>query len=161
MVRSASSNSTSSIIPGGVVPLHGREREAVVAKLLGIAQIHREPADAVLRAPHIAAEYAESASLRLYGFDLDHRIVGIVGVEPHGDGAIIRDLAVAPDIRRGGIGRALIDYLRGDQRFVSLEGETLAAAIDFYRACGFGVSVDGAMPDGQTRYRFTWRRDLT
>jgi len=141
--------------------LRGRETDPAVAELLALAQIHRDAAEAAVRGPHIAAEYASASDLVLYGYELDDRIVGVVGIERHdGNAAIIRDLAVAPDVRLGGIGRALIDHLRNELRFDALEGDTLQPAVDFYRRCDFDVAESGAMPDGRTRYRFAWRRPL-
>ena len=72
------------------------------------------------------------------------------------DAAIIRDLAVAPERRRNGIGRALLDFLRSEGGLVALEGDTLAAAAPFYERCGFRVSDEGKMADGATCLRFVW-----
>ena len=83
----------------------------------------------------------------------------MVGVERVGpDAAVIRDLAVAPENRRHGIGRALLDFLRSEEGLVALEGDALAATVPFYERCGFHVSKDGKMPDGATRFRFVWPR---
>jgi GNAT superfamily N-acetyltransferase len=121
-----------------------------------LAQIHRESEDAAARGPLIAREYAGFDQLRLYGYQEDGRVVGLIGIEPSSEGqAIIRDLAVTPGARMRGIGRALIDHVR-DLGFASLEGDTLAPAVLFYGRCGFTVRKDGKMPDGRTRYRFSW-----
>ncbi len=95
----------------------------------------------------------------MYGYELDNRIVGVIGIQPQAsNSAIIRDLAVAPDVRRRGIGRALIDHLCKGLAFDALEGDTLQPAIGFYERCGFTVSENGTMPDGATRFRFAWQR---
>lgn len=142
-----------------IVDLREREHEAAVVRLLAASQIHREPRDALTRAPSIADEYAQSAALRLWGYALQDAVVGVVGVELVGTGvAVIRDLAVAPEERRRGIGRLLIEFLRSECGFAALEGDTLAVALPFYERCGFRVGEDGLMPDGSTRYRFAWRR---
>ena len=142
-----------------IVDLDGREHEAAVIWLLAAAQIHRQREDALTRAPSIADEYANSHSLRLWGCQFNDAVVGVVGVETVGaDIAVVRDLAVTPEERRRGVGRALIDFLRSEGGMAALEGDTLAAALPFYESCGFRVSEDGQMPDGATRYRFVWRR---
>jgi ribosomal protein S18 acetylase RimI-like enzyme len=108
----------------------------------------------------IAREYADSSRLQLYGYKEDLEIVAVVGLEQIDEhAAVIRDLAVAPTHRLRGIGRALVDYLRRELGFASLEGATLKPAVSFYRRCGFMVREDGRVPDGETRYRFTWARE--
>lgn len=142
-----------------IVSLRGREHDPAVAELLALAQIHRAAADAATRGPRIAAEYASPDALHLYGYELDGKIVGLIGIQQaDNNSAIVRDLAVAPDVRRRGIGRALIDHLRDDLRLDVLEGDTLQLAVAFSQRCGFTVSANGSMPNGATRYRFTWRR---
>jgi N-acetylglutamate synthase-like GNAT family acetyltransferase len=124
-----------------------------------LAQIHRVPEDAAARGPRIAREYARSHQLRLYGYEEDVRVVGLVGIESSEEGrAIVRDLAVTADARMRGIGRSLIQHVR-ELGFASLEGNTLAPAVAFYGRCGFTVREDGKMPDGQMRYRFSWTRE--
>ncbi len=142
-----------------VVDLAGREHEAAVINLLAAAQTHRSSEDALTRAPSIGDAYARSETLRLWGDEFQGDVVGVVGVERVGpDAAVIRDLAVAPEKRRHGIGRALLDFLRSEGGLVALEGDTVAAAAPFYERCGFRVSEEGRMPDGATRYRFVWPR---
>ena len=70
----------------------------------------------------------------------------------------ILDLAVRPDARRRGIGRALLEHLHQHFKPVAMTGHTLALAVVFYEACGFTVVADGEMPNGETRYRFDWSR---
>lgn len=141
-----------------IVDLVGREREDAVVMLLAMAQIHRQAEDALLRAPSIADEYAGSENFKLWAYQRQGTVVGLIGIEQAGPGAaIIRDLAVAPEARRRGVGRMLVDYLRSTAGFTSLRGDTLASAVVFYERCGF-VAVDhGTMSDGVMRYRFSWR----
>jgi GNAT superfamily N-acetyltransferase len=150
------------VIPSRILSLRDCEHDPAVAELLALAQIHRAAADAATRGPHIAAEYADAADLHLYGYELNDRIIGVIGIQPQdGNSAIIRDLAVAPNARRLGIGRALIDHLRNELALDALEGDTLQPAVDFYRRCGFAVSANGTMSTGATRYRFVWQQDRT
>lgn len=142
-----------------VVELHGRGDDRDVASLLAVAQIHHGAEEARQRGPAIAREYATSDHLRLWGCESRGVVVAVIGVEPTGaDTAIIRDLAVAEADRRKGIGRMLLDFLRRDAGFASLEGDTLVGSAPFYERCGFAIAEDGAMPNGETRFRFSWRR---
>ena len=61
------------------------------------------------------------------------------------DGAVvIVAIAVAPDKRGQGIGRAIVDALRvGHERLVA---ETAEDAVGFFRACGFAVRSEGGTP---------------
>lgn len=141
-----------------VIELRGREHEATVEALLAAAQIHRAPEEAMELAPGIAREYTEPGALRLFGIVRNGHVLAVVGAEELGDGAVVvRDLAVIPAERRHGFGRALLDFLRSGAGYRSLEGHTLAGVTDFYARCGFAISEDGALPDGRTRYRFSWR----
>jgi GNAT superfamily N-acetyltransferase len=141
-----------------IVDLGARAHEPAVVALLAEAQIHRAPAEAAERAPAIAGEYASGGALRLWGYERAGEVVGVAGVEGTGGKlGIVRDLAVAPDARREGVGRALLEFLRTDARFRELAGDTLESAAGFYRRCGFDVCPNGTMPDGATRYRFEWR----
>ena len=66
----------------------------------------------------------------------DGRAVGIVGTFTHGDTAVVLDLAVLPEYRRRGIGRALLARaLQLDVTHVVL-GPT-PDSIPFYRRLGF------------------------
>jgi len=143
--------------PADVIDLRGREHEPAVVEPLAAAQIHRAPEDALSRAPSIATKYARSNRLRLYGCASEQAFVGLAGTELGTAGAaFLRDLAVAPGQRRRGVGRALVDFLRGEAGFSAIEGHTLAAAAYFYERCGFQITADGLMPNGATRYRFAW-----
>jgi amino-acid N-acetyltransferase len=41
--------------------------------------------------------------------EADGRVVGVAGLEIYGDGALLRSVAVASDVRSGGLGRTLVD----------------------------------------------------
>ena len=138
----------------GVVPLRGREKEPQVVALLALSQGHLTPDEAEARAPFIAEEYAAEPSLRLWGYEDAGVVLGLIGVQAYLQSLRIRDLAVLPQLRRRGIGRALVQHVCREHAFGPIWGETLAAAVDFYRSCGFQVYEDGTMPHGRPRYRF-------
>jgi ribosomal protein S18 acetylase RimI-like enzyme len=143
-----------------IVSLEERTQDPAVVRLLAIAQIHLDPADAQERAPVIAAEYAEDASLSILGCEESGAVLGLVGVQHVGAAeAVVRDLAVDPRARRRHIGRRLIDHLRFNVGYQILHGHTLEQALDFYRACSFQVQPDGYLPTGAVTYSFRWHRD--
>jgi GNAT superfamily N-acetyltransferase len=61
------------------------------------------------------------------------------------DGAVVIEaIAVTPDKRGQGIGRAIVETLRdGSQRLVA---EAAEDAVGFFRACGFSVRSEGGTP---------------
>ena len=66
----------------------------------------------------------------------DGRAVGIAGTFPHGDTTVVLDLAVLPEYRRRGIGRALLARaLAAATEHVVLG--PIPASIPFYRPLGF------------------------
>jgi GNAT superfamily N-acetyltransferase len=147
------------MVPYEIVRLVRPDGDSDIVRLLALAQIHQPPEETARRSPYIAKEYIDSPALSLYGGMVDGPCVGIVGIEPSGAGsATIRDLAGDPSMRRSGIGRALTEYVRNELGYASLEGDTLSPVVEFYRRCGFLVSENGTMPDGQVRYRFAWRK---
>ncbi len=142
-----------------IVDLRGRESEPDVIGLLADAQIHRDRSDALERGPAIAREYTGDGNLRLWGYETSSGIAGVIGLEVGSEGrAIVRDLAVRQEDRRHGIGRQLLDFARSTLGMTALEGDTLIPAVAFYERCGFAVQQDGTMPNGDVRYRFSWRR---
>jgi amino-acid N-acetyltransferase len=54
------------------------------------------------------SDLRDAARLQLFGHRLDERLVGVVGVEAHGEVGLLRSLAVASDQRGRGLGRALV-----------------------------------------------------
>jgi GNAT superfamily N-acetyltransferase len=95
----------------------------------------------------------------MWGIEQDSKVAGIIGVEPMpGEKVIIRDLAVASELRRKGAGRAMIEFVRRHYRPQGVSGHTWSGALEFYIRCGFTIREDGALPSGEPRYAFEWRR---
>jgi amino-acid N-acetyltransferase len=56
------------------------------------------------------ADLALRRDLRLFGVRQADRLVGVIGVERHGDTGLLRSLAVAPDHRGAGLGASLVSH---------------------------------------------------
>ncbi len=56
------------------------------------------------------SDIASSKALRFYGCRRDGKLVGVVGLESYGSVALLRSLAVSPEARNSGLGRALVHF---------------------------------------------------
>jgi len=143
---------------GRIVSLLDREYEPAVIDLLAESQVQRGVDAGGERASATAREYATNELYALWGYEEDGAVVGLAGIEWSEEGRMrLMDLAVAPEQRRRGVGRALTDHLCHTLQPLAIAGVTAAAAVPFFEAAGFTVGAFGAMPDGLPRYRFLWR----
>lgn len=71
-------------------------------------QFDAEVADLLQSAGLPASDIPEVRDLGLFGVRADRRLVGVVGVEQHGDTGLLRSLVVAGACRRSGYGQALV-----------------------------------------------------
>lgn len=97
-------------------------------------------AESLERAPdrYRAREWA------LVGWEEDGELAACAGVERVAQQEIVlRSVAVAPDRRGRGVGRALVEALAQAATARTLVAETDAAAVGFYRRCGFTVEQLG------------------
>ena len=80
-----------------------------------------------------------AAGVTFWGCEDDHRLSGVMGIQPVRDVDLIRHAYVRPGVQRRGIGAALIAHLRGQSTRPMLVGTWAAAdwAIAFYRRHGF------------------------
>jgi len=128
-----------------LIDLNGRQDEPAVLAVLELSHGSREALDEA-RAHYGSGDWA------FIGLRDANSVVACAGAEWFDSETIgIRSIAVAPDWRRQGLGRMLLDALTerfGTQRIVA---ETDDDAVDFYRRCGF--TVEDAPPKfGRTRY---------
>ncbi len=134
-----------------LVDLRGREDDPAVSSLIG--QGTGSPAGS-----ERAADRYRRGDWILLGWEEDGRVVGCVGVERDEQRDIaLHSVAVAPDQRGRGVGRALIDALAEVATTRRLVAETDADAAGFYERCGFEVEPIGA-EKGTERFRCV--RDL-
>ncbi len=82
-----------------------------------------------------------AAGVAFWGFDINGKLVGVMGVQPVRDVDLIRHAYVLPDQQRHGVGGALIQYLRRKSTRRMLVGTWAAAdwAINFYKRHGFAL----------------------
>lgn len=138
-----------------ITSLRGREFEADTLRLLAIAQVHRPEHERAARAPAIAQGYADGTAGDLWGWEEDGAILALAGVQLRGELLHLGDLAVAPERRRSGLGRQLVEFLRERHAGREIEGDTLEAVRHFYEACGFEVTTTPrTVPGGEPVLRF-------
>jgi N-acetylglutamate synthase-like GNAT family acetyltransferase len=104
------------------------------------------PADCY-RQPYMPMEELEKEMKRVtfYGWEIDGKLVGIMGMEPTKDVTLIRHAYVLPQWQKQGIGNRLLSHLRSLITTPRLLVGTWAAAywaIDFYRNHGFKLLSD-------------------
>jgi N-acetylglutamate synthase-like GNAT family acetyltransferase len=91
----------------------------------------------------LAAEVA--AGVVFWGFERGGRLVGVMGLQPVKDVALIRHAYVATAARRGGIGAVLLRHLIAQTDQPVLVGTWAAAiwAVRFYEKHGFILAAPG------------------
>jgi len=81
-------------------------------------------------------EFRRREDLHLYGWLENDEILGTCGVEVHSDCVVIRGIAVDPNFRKRGIGKAMITAVQQKYK-QTVKAETDDGAVEFYRKCGF------------------------
>jgi GNAT superfamily N-acetyltransferase len=82
--------------------------------------------------------------VRFYGYELDHQLVGVMGIQDVKDVTLIRHAYVRTKQRRHGIGQALLEHLNKLSTRPVLIGTWKAAtwAVRFYETNGFTLVSD-------------------
>jgi len=128
-----------------IVDLNGRQDEPAVLSVL--KQSHG-PVEAL----DDARDHYRSGEWLFIGWQEGDEILAVAGAEHHPNATIaINSIAVAPEWRSRGLGRALIDELAERMRADQIVAETDDDAVDFYRSCGFIIN-DKAPKFGRRRY---------
>jgi GNAT superfamily N-acetyltransferase len=121
------------------------DREDVLAIINSAALAYRGviPADRWHEPYMAAAEFDNeiAAGVVFWGYELDDKLVGVMGLQSVRDADLIRHAYVLPSNQRGGVGGALLSHLRGRSTQRMLVGTWAAAewAIRFYQRHGFIV----------------------
>jgi GNAT superfamily N-acetyltransferase len=87
-----------------------------------------------------------SAGLEFWGYEVDGKLAGVMGIQRVLDVDLIRHAYVLPDSQRHGVGRILIEHLCRQSPGRTLVGTWADAswAIDFYRRRGFELVTSPA-----------------
>lgn len=115
----------------------------ILAIVNGAAQAYRE----VIPPDRWHEPYMSLADLQaevrdgvlFFGYEVDGRLIGVMGVQSVKDVDLIRHAYVRPGRQRGGVGAALIEHIRARTKRPMLVGTWAAAtwAIAFYERNGF------------------------
>ncbi|WP_309123003.1 GNAT family N-acetyltransferase [Paenibacillus sp.] len=135
-------------------PINHRVREQEIVEILETC-VFPDPE----RLEQVVAEYENNPELRLYGYESEEEIVGVIGFErmDGGDDLLIRHLAVKPECRGAGFGRGQILELIEMAKPRLVAAETDEEAVEFYRRIGFEIESLGERYPGVERYRCTYR----
>ncbi|WP_261663604.1 GNAT family N-acetyltransferase [Deinococcus sp. Marseille-Q6407] len=141
-------------VPLSAVNLRPRldARDPAVLGLLALAAFP-DPA----RLERTCQRYAEEGWL-LLGLEEGGKLLGLIGlaVSETGEGPVtILHIAVTAGDQRRGLGRRLLTLAQAHAPARELTSETDAAAVGFYRACGFRVRSLGEKYPGVERFGCT------
>jgi ribosomal protein S18 acetylase RimI-like enzyme len=107
----------------------------------------------------VAEAYVSQPSWTAFALMDGAEVVGIIGLESVEIGrGRIRHLAVAPERRRRGVGRTLIDRMARRAGLREIFAETDGDGVEFYRRCGF--AAEPLDRDGSTE-RFLCRTSFS
>jgi ribosomal protein S18 acetylase RimI-like enzyme len=104
----------------------------VVRKLIGESAFDNS-SDAIDKK---VAEFLRKKDWHLYGWIENNEILGVCGFEVYSDYVEISNIAVSPDARKHGTGKAMIFELQQKYK-MKVEAETDDDAVGFYLKCGF------------------------
>lgn len=110
---------------------------AAIASLLREAQLPGSDLDVAKLAHFLVLRGADSA-----------RVGGVAGFEPHGPVALLRSLVVAPGLRRGGHGEALVSAVEAHARRSGVAGLYLltTTAQGFFERLGYSKIARDTAP---------------
>ena len=98
--------------------------------------------------------YEETESWKLYGFEDEKLLVGLIGFEIDEERVLtVNHLAILPENRLKGYGRGIFFELLEAQKPSRIITETDEGAVDFYRNIGFVVISLGEIYPGVERFQ--------
>lgn len=125
---------------------HPRVRELLAASMDGASDTE---------VARLCRSYARApAPTVVFGALAGDQLVGVAGAVARRPGQCeVRNLAVAEDARRRGIGRQLLGVVAAALHGDEVSAHTDSEAVGFYRACGFTLEPVGEVLPGVLRYR--------
>ena len=99
--------------------------------------------------------YRSEDAWHLFGDERERLLLGCVGFTVDGQAGELRHIAVRPEHRGTGIGKAMLVTAVDRFDLSELTAETDQEAVGFYRKCGFRVESLGERYPGTERYRCT------
>ncbi|MBI4311269.1 MAG: GNAT family N-acetyltransferase [Chloroflexi bacterium] len=119
-------------------------------RLLAMVMGHPTPT----RLEEVCQVYRFLPEWHVFGYRVGGDVVAFIGIQLlTSREAVIRHIAVLPQRRKQGIGRALIGHSLKRLALFRLTAETDADAVGFYHTCGFTAASLGT--DGRGVERFT------
>ena len=129
------------------------ERGEILRIVNAAAEVYRGviPADR-WHEPYMPGDELEAevaAGVTFWGYEVEARLVGVMGIQAVDDVDLIRHAYVLPGSQGGGVGRALIEHLGPLSRGRMLVGTWAAAewAIRFYERHGFALVAPERVPE--------------
>lgn len=124
-------------------PCRADEQREILAIVNAAAEAYRDaiPADR-WHEPYMGSRELEAeiaSGIEFWGYEDEGALIGVMGIQPVGEVDLIRHAYVLPGSQGRGVGRQLLEHLRGLSERRMLVGTWAAAewAIRFYRRNGF------------------------
>lgn len=97
--------------------------------------------------------YKRFENRKLYGYKQNDKFIGCIGIEITAENScVIKQIAVSPFERRGGIGKRMIDFIMEKHALSMISAETDQDAINFYKRVGFTITSLGEKYPGVERF---------
>ena len=94
------------------------------------------------------SDLSSLSTARFFGIENDGRLAAVVGLEIHGDVALLRSLAVAPDRRGGGVGCSLVSHAEDFAANIGVRDLYLltVSAKEFFPRLGYRLAARTTAP---------------
>jgi len=83
----------------------------------------------------ILLEYKQNTDKKLYGYYLENKIIGIIGIKNNFDFIEVLHFGIHPEYRGKNLGSELMDYIKNRNKTITLETDD--DAVIFYKKYGF------------------------
>ncbi|WP_106766133.1 GNAT family N-acetyltransferase [Paenibacillus faecalis] len=103
--------------------------------------------------------YRKPDGLKLYGYEEEGVLVGIIGFDKVADELWIKHIAVTPENRGKDYGRGMIVELMVQQEPARVIAETDEESVDFFRSIGFEIYSLGETSPGIERFRCVYEAE--